>query len=268
MAIANHIMLKLQASYRQSFDVFYAIVSTTVWRSPKELAEIWIDQVTPEAWKSLEEQPSDSVDVRRSKESVRNGLLSSVSMVLANIWSNPTFIQRLSTRVLIRNILAHDLPSHDQDRVIAAELMTTLRLWKSLQNTLTTHGIVSGDHPLLEMPLFEIDQNGGRSCMIKVKGPIKPIEALREITIIHGSNIHQELRSGIVESREENTCLIIFPEHVLTRHEALIDPKNQAQALRNSLINGFDGIPVFKKWGHGNKPSKIEPKWVLRPSPV
>ena len=266
VAIANDISLQLEKSYRESFDIFYDIVSLTVWNSPKELAQAWIRRVTPEAWKFLEDHPRESIEVQRSKESVRKWLITSICMGLGKIFMNPTLLQKISTRLLIRNILAHDLPSHDQDRVISAELMTTLRLWKSLQNTLTIYDIIRDDQPLLEMPFFALDPNGVMNCQILVEGHIAPILGLPEAVITHGIWEKHVLREGIDHVSLQNTSHIILPENALMRHEAQIDPKNKAQVLRTAVINGLGWIPVFKKWGFGNKPSKVAPEWNIKPS--
>lgn len=145
-------------------------------------------RTTPQEWKSLQDVPSDTAEVRSKKQSVRRSLMTELYQVLANIWMRPSFLQRISTRLLVKNTLAHTLPTNDQDRIIAAELMTTYPLWKSLLSTMSLHNIVTDERPLAATPYFFINPEGEDDCRLTVRGHIDPIDTLPDLPIHHDAD--------------------------------------------------------------------------------
>ncbi len=263
--IANYIWEKLAQSYKKSFDIFFELVSSTVWQSPRELAKNWILYIAPNEWKLLQDLPHDTIDIRRKKESVRKWLLMEISLALGKIWMHPTFIQRISTRLLVRDILAYDLPTHDQDRVITAELMTTLKLWRSLLSMITIHDIASDEQPLTEMPFFSINEKGEDTTNITVEGHIEPLDSLPELSITHAVGEKSLIDWTTIRI---DVSRILVSQDILRRHEDMISPPKKEYKIRSATITGLGGIPVFKKRSFGNGPSKEEPEWAWQATPA
>ncbi len=93
----------------------------------------------------------------------------------------------MTTRLLVKSTVAETLPANDQDRVIATELMTSFRLWKSLLGTISQNEILTEKRILMDAPFFYIGKSGENACILKVAGHIDPLDSLPDLTIIHES---------------------------------------------------------------------------------
>ena len=162
---------------------------------------------------------------------------------------NPTFIQSMSTRLLVRNTIAYALPTNDQDRVITAELMTTFPLWRSLLSTITLHDIATDERPIIEMPVFYTNENGEVVCHITVEGHRDPIESLPGLSIGHYVVEKNVVNGRYMRTTEHNISHIFLSQDILRRHNNVIDHTNTEYKIRSAVITGLGGIPVFKKRG-------------------
>lgn len=124
------IFSKLQQSMAGSSDIIFSLVSSTVWQSPFELALLWIDRVAKEEWSNLADDPNDELNVRNIKLNIRRQLHFNIMALLSEIQVTPTIIQRATTRLLVREQLAVQLPTHDKDRVLASAIMLPYKRWK------------------------------------------------------------------------------------------------------------------------------------------
>lgn len=70
--------------------------------------------------------------MRRIKYLFRKRIIKECSHLVYSLARNPSFLQRMSTRLAIRDTLATDLDPHDQDRLIASEIHLPHRKWKQL----------------------------------------------------------------------------------------------------------------------------------------
>ena len=266
--IAHLIWRKLHISFQNSHDIFFDNISTTIWQSPRELAINWMMRIAPTEWKSLQEMPNDAIEVRRNKEAIRRWLLSELYQVLGKMWMNPTFIQSMSTRLLVRNTIAYALPTNDQDRVITAELMTTFPLWRSLLSTITLHDIATDERPIIEMPVFYTNENGEVVCHITVEGHRDPIESLPGLSIGHDVVEKNVVNGWYMHTTEHNISRILISQNILRRHNNIIDHSDKEYKIRSAVITGLGGIPIFKKKGFWNKSIPKEPEWAWQANPA
>lgn len=126
------IFSKLQQSMGGGSDIIFGLVSSTVWQSPFELALLWIDRVAKEEWSNLADNPNDELNVRNIKLNIRRQLHFNIMALLSEMRVTPTIIQSITTRLLVREKLAVELPVHDKDRVLASALMIPYKRWKQV----------------------------------------------------------------------------------------------------------------------------------------
>lgn len=165
--IAYTLWTKIRKGQSASHDILFDLVNTAVWQSPKELALKWIEKMAADEWKALADTPSEPIETRKSKEAIRKRLLTLAGQFLYVTAKQPTFLQKFSTRLLVKEVLALELSHNDQDRIIAAELMTKFSSWKSLNSLLAENAIITPERNLVDAPNFAIDAGTGEeSCLI------------------------------------------------------------------------------------------------------
>jgi hypothetical protein len=147
-----------------------------VWQSPKEIALKWIEKMASDEWKDLADNPSEPIEIRKNKEIIRKRILITSGQFLYMVATGPTFLQRYSTRLLVRAILARELSHNDQDRIIAAELMTKYKHWKSVASLISQNDILNEERVLIDASGFSLDEHGEESCILPIDGHIAPIQ--------------------------------------------------------------------------------------------
>jgi hypothetical protein len=174
--IAYTLWTKIRKGQSASHDILFDLVNTAVWQSPKELALKWIEKMAADEWKTLTDSPSESIETRKSKEAIRKRLLTLAGQFLYVTAKQPTFLQKYSTRLLVKEVLTQKLSHNDQDRIIAAELMTKYKHWKSLASLLSQNDILNDERVLVEMPSFSLNKEGEESCMLSIDGHVGHME--------------------------------------------------------------------------------------------
>lgn len=124
------IIFKLKESSRE-FKTFYSLLSAIVWQSPTELAEAWVQKVAKEEYAELLKTDGDK-EMEQIKTQIRRGLLLFISNIIYRFSQNPSLVQRMKSQLLVQNILAQELPAHDQDRILSKELGIPYGTWQMM----------------------------------------------------------------------------------------------------------------------------------------
>jgi hypothetical protein len=108
-------------------------------------------------WKQLQDTPEDTLEIKRIKHLARSEIMRGCSQIVYLLAKNPTLLQKMTTRLAIRETLAIHLEAHDQDRLIASELGLPYTKWKQLLGALTHIELPEGITRLNASPLIHLD---------------------------------------------------------------------------------------------------------------
>lgn len=161
---------KFREMQRSEFDIFFQLLSTTIFQSPSELALTWIKKFVPEEWSLFQESPLDSMEIRELKYKFRANAVLIIYPHLSSLGNYPHLTQKMTTRLLVRKVLAQSLPVHDQDRFLALQHFVNYKVWKSLLVTLSQYNLISDEIQLSRMPGFIMNGAGEFDCIIRLDG--------------------------------------------------------------------------------------------------
>lgn len=259
---------RIKKTLKRNFDIFFQILSNSTWQSPREIAAKWIMDSCPAEWSELKDNPNEELQTRREKETVRKQVLYEIGLVVLHIAENPPLHQKMSTRLLVKRTLADTLSTHDQDRILTAELLTSYAKWKSLLSSIAQHSLVTDEQALMEVPYFHLDDAGDESCVIKVNGHIEPIETLPDIPLHHDA-LHFWMNLWFMALMAEyDITEILLTDQVLRRHTEMLHPNEVEQKVRNSVFEIMRWVPVYKKRWFGTATSGRVLDWKLSVSPA
>jgi hypothetical protein len=108
-------------------------------------------------WKQLQDIPEDTLEIKRIKHLARSEIMRGCSQIVYLLAKNPTLLQKMTTRLAIRETLAIHLEAHDQDRLIASELGLPYTKWKQLLGALTHIELPERITRLNASPLIHLD---------------------------------------------------------------------------------------------------------------
>ncbi len=246
------IFSKLQQSMAGSSDIIFSLVSSTVWQSPFELALLWIDRVAKEEWSNLADDPNDELNVRNIKLNIRRQLHFNIMALLSEIQVTPTIIQRATTRLLVREQLAVQLPTHDKDRVLASAIMLPYKRWKQALWVLS-HLDLPDTIRIVDIPSLELDEKGEEVLNIHFRWKrMIDIENIPWIIRKRRRSLSMlPTKNGIiVEPVLINTIKISTT--VMSRFEGIIAEKEKEAKIRGIMFAAYSWLPVWKKrsfWG-------------------
>lgn len=247
----DEIFSKIQKSSKW-FATFASLLSTNIWKSSLELAETWIELVAPDEYKELMRVDNES-EVEAVKQDMRWKLIKIVSEGLNAFSRHPSMLQKMTTELLVLKTLVSDLPTHDQDRIIAKEAGLPYRVWQAIIWLLT--------HNSELLDLFQEsrttigywrDGQGKSIYTICVHGSnpdeINPLkEIIPGIEIEHALIPALEFHENHLTIREEILSIIILSKNILQRFESIIWPEKEQAIVRSSINEKFGPIPTWKK---------------------
>ncbi|GAB0174145.1 MAG: hypothetical protein HHAS10_00240 [Candidatus Altimarinota bacterium] len=266
---AHRLWGRIRKGYSRTYDVLFSLTNSAVWQSPKELSVKWIEKVAPEEWAILKDDPSESLEARSLKDSIRKRSLSMVGGFLYHVViKEPSLFQRFTTRKLVNTTLANTLSPHDQDRIIAAELMTKFQHWKSLLSLLAQNDIETEERKLISVPKFVPGENGETQCQLIFEGHIDPIEPFPELPVEHGMDVvGMQIQPTMIGVQVSVMSRITLPPELMKRYANVIPTENEG-VVRGKILAHLGDIPVYKKKAFGNKSNPNEPEGVWQPNPT
>lgn len=238
------------------FDVFAHLPSSTIWQSPVELTKTWIEKVAPEAWKHIQDNQNDTLKEKIIKYTARRSLVSSAATAINTLGKNPTTLQRMSTRLLIQQILVTHLPVYTQDRILATEFGTSLRTWQQILGIFSTHKELS---TLLEKSApfnITIDTEWNPLCML-IHSEFHPsinipgVTHSTEQTIGALAQIWDRVAIWI-----QKIWIVHITQNALNRYDNILWMEDAKSVIRKSILESTQ-IPAWKRRGGGwNKPKE------------
>lgn len=260
---------KVRKWYSRTYDILFSLTNSTIWQSPKELAIKWIEKVAPEEWEILKDDPNESFEVRSLKDSIRKRSLSMVWQFLYHVVINePSLFQRFTTRKLVNTTLVSTLSPHDQDRIIATELMTRFQQWKSVLSLLAQNDIEAEERKLMSVPIFIPWENGETQCQLTFEWHINPLEAFPELPVEHGIDlVGMEIQPMMIGVRLSVISKITIPPELMRRYANVIPTENE-WVVRGKVLAHLWDVPTYKKKAFWNKSNPKEPEWAWQPNPT
>ena len=259
LTILNNILGAVKA-WVNNFDIFAELVSSTVWKSPKWLAPTWIERVASSDWNSLQDTPGDDLVVKRLKFLTRTEVLKGCAMIVHVLAHNPTFLQRMTTRLAIRDTLAIHLEPHDQDRMIATELWVPYMRWKQLLGALSHVELPEWINQMNTPPIISLNDEWMLSSEIVFSGHVEFTDNQPAgIELDHGVGEYRIWIGAILALIHQPISVITVSENVMNRFENIIPPGDQERKIRSMVLHTMSELPAWKRRSiGGNKPEKKE----------
>lgn len=252
----------------ESFDVFASLPSSTIWQSPIELASSWIERVAPDSWSYFQDNTSDDPILRREKIRFKRHILQSTANLLYELASNPSTLQRISTRLLVQEALVQQLPITDQDRIIAAEIHAGYKAWQQILWVFGTYDELRIMLKMSWMLYVGIDDIGNPVCNFNALWAYILGDEIPGV-IMESGNMRRTNEDGSID-RQSAPVLItstLITHEVLQRFTDIIGMDKEKQHTREIVLSQLNGIPTWKKrgprWGRREKKMNfwLKPFW-------